>query len=806
MKQAFEIKGMSCAACSSAIERGIGKMEGVLEVHVNLLSEKMEVVFEDHPDTIDQIIKKVDDIGYEASVERSLEEVNVPIDGMTCASCSVAIERNLRKRDGVSDVSVNLTTGVATIKYDQQEIRLSEIKKSIEDLGYEPMEIIVDNEVGEAIKNSTYDRMKKDLVWAVIFTFPLLYIAMAPMLGLPMFKLSATVFGILQLSLTLPVLWIGRNFYKIGYKTLIKGNPNMDSLIAVGTTAAMIYSLYALGMILGGEDVFRQQLYFETAATIITLIKFGKFLEFRSKSRTSQVIDQLIKLRPKTAIVITQAGEIVMPISEVQVGDHIRIKPGECIPVDGAITSGHTSIDESMLTGESLPVFRQEGDSVIGGSMNGNGSIVITAEGVGSDSVLSKIIDIVTQAQSKKAPIARLADVISGYFVPIVMLIALLSTIVWFIVTRDIGFSMRIFVSVLVIACPCALGLATPTAIMVGTGRGAEQGILIKGGESLEMMYKVNAVMIDKTGTLTEGRPVVADIVALGNVESSQIVQWTASLESKSEHPLATAIITKSKELGLEILEIDRFENVPGYGLLGEIHGKPLRAGNAEFVGYETESPEIEALFDKGMTVIFLKFDKQIVGAIGISDRVRETSAKAVAAFHKKGIEVIMLTGDHEKAAAYIAAQTGVDKVISGVRPENKAEEVQKLKDSGKVVMMIGDGINDSPALAVADVGIAIGTGTDIAIEAADVVLMSTDLSAVLKAIDLSRKTLKNIKQNLFWAFAYNVMGIPIAAGLLFALGIGPLLNPMFAALAMSLSSVSVVTNALRLKYIPLEG
>lgn len=806
MEKTFQVTGMTCSACSSAVERGINRLEGVKMARVNLLTNQLTVEFDEGNLETRAVIEKVEAIGYGAEESSHNEEVNIPIDGMTCSACSAAVEKGLSRLEGIEKVSVNINTGRAYVVYDSERLRLSQIKQSIKDTGYEPLGIDRDIEEQYASEDDNgYGRMRAELIWAIIFTVPLLYIAMGHMMGLPIPIENPITFGLVQLILTLPVLYFGRSFYVIGYKTLWKRNPNMDSLIAVGTSAAMLFSLYALFMIITGHPAYKQQLYFETAATIITLIKFGKTLEMRSKGKTSEAIKKLINLKPRTAIILTDEGEIVMPIEEVETGDMILVKPGDSIPVDGEVREGFTSIDESMLTGESIPVDKEAGDHVIAGSINGNGSLTIMATGVGKETVLSKIIQIVEQAQSEKAPIARLADTISGYFVPVVISIALASGFIWLFVTMDVSFSLRIFISVLVIACPCALGLATPTAIMVGTGRGAENGILIKGGESLEILHKVDAVLLDKTGTITEGKPVVSEIVTFDLVDEKEVIRIAGALESKSEHPLARAIIEFLKERNIQIMEVTSFFNVPGQGLTGMVDGSKVRVGNSRFLQVEEQPDSVQELYQKGMTVVYVEKDLCLIGAIGISDQVRASSKQAIRGLHRLGLDVIMITGDNESAAGYIANQVGVDRVFAGVHPEDKAAQVKRLKDEGKVVAMVGDGINDSPALAIADVGIAIGTGTDIAIESADVVLMSSDLSGVLRAISLSKKTIQNIKQNLFWAFAYNVAGIPIAAGMLYVLFDGPLLNPMFAALAMSMSSVSVVTNALRLRYLKLE-
>ena len=623
----------------------------------------------------------------------------------------------------------------------------------------------------------------------------LLLVAMGPMIGIPLPGFMTPVLTvILQLVLTAPVVYVGRKFYKTGFKTLIKGSPNMDSLIAIGTFAAITYSLYSAALVFTGHDHQVHNLYFESAATIITLIKFGKMLEERSKHRTSEAIEKLMDLAPKEATVIINGEETRIPVEELRSGDVVLIRPGEGIPSDGVVKGGNTSIDESMLTGESIPVFKKEGSRVYAGSLNGNGSLQIISENVGEDTVLAKIIRSVEEAQETKAPIARLADIISGYFVPIVIGIALLSSVMWYLFTGDFTLTLRIFISVLVIACPCALGLATPTAIMVGTGKGAEHGILIKSGEGLELLHKTGVVVLDKTGTITMGKPVVENIVIMEGFDRSEVIRFSASLEKLSEHPLARAI----SDLIEDHLEPESFESIAGTGVQGNISGRIVRVGKPGFAYFKQGAP------DDGVARVYVSIDEKPAGYFEVRDVIREGSREAIKRLKSMGMEVVMLTGDTESVARKIAFEAGVDKVISGVLPEGKADEIRKLREGGNVVAMVGDGINDSPALALSDVGIAIGSGTDIAMESADIVLMKNDLVQVADAVSLSKATIRNIKQNLFWAFFYNVLGIPVAAGVLHIFG-GPLLNPMIAAAAMSMSSVSVVSNALRLKNFKME-
>jgi len=752
------------------------------------------------------------------------------IGGMTCAACSARVERALRKLEGIQSAVVNLATEKATVVFDPRSLRLSSIKEAVERAGYTALEPPKSGVVDE-------DKLRKEkeikTLWikfiiAASLGLPLLYIAMAPMI--PWFKLPFPSFltpmrfpkaySFTQLALVIPIIIAGNKFYTVGFKNLFHGSPNMDSLIAVGTTAAVAYSVYNMFLIVSGDHMAVDSLYFETAGVIIALILLGKTLEAVSKGRTSEAIKKLMGLAPKTALVIINGEEKELPIEEVQVGDIIVVKPGGKIPVDGKVTEGHSAVDESMLTGESMPVEKNPGDPVYGATINANGVIRFKAEKVGDETALAQIIKLVEDAQSSKAPIAKIADLVCGYFVPIVCIIALAAGVAWFIAASTglaqlphgkttVEFSLTIFISVLVIACPCALGLATPTAIMVGTGKGAENGILIKGGEALETAHKIQTIVFDKTGTITEGRPKVTDIVTGSGIEKNYLLQITASAEKGSEHPLGQAIVQGAQERGIELFAASHFEALTGRGIEAVINGVSVLTGNRKlmdernisFTELETESDKLAA---EGKTPMYVAFGNSALngkpaGIIAVADVVKESSARAIESLHKMGIEVAMITGDNKKTAAAIAKQVGIDRVLSEVLPQDKSAEVKKLQDEGRKVAMVGDGINDAPALAQADIGIAIGSGTDVAMESADIVLMRSDLMDVPTAINLSKRTIRTIKQNLFWAFGYNVLGIPIAAGLLYIFG-GPLLNPMFAAAAMSLSSVSVLSNALRLK------
>jgi Cu+-exporting ATPase len=698
---------------------------------------------------------------------------------------------------------VNIATNKATVEYDPSLIRLSEMKSIIKKAGYTPLDI-------EQAKEINQTEVKEKKMWfemkvAAGFTIPLLIIAMGPMVGIPLPRVispdyNPALFAILQLILTLPVIYVGKHFYSKGFKALFKRLPNMDSLIAIGTSAAVVYSLYATIMIILGDMHFMHSLYYESAATIITLIKLGKTLEHRSKGKTTAAIEKLVKLQPKRALVLHGEELVEMAIEEIEIGDTVFVKPGASIPVDGLVIEGESAVDESMLTGESLPVDKKEGSKVVAASINKHGNMKIKVTAEHDQTVLSNIIQLVEDAQGKKAPIARLADIISGYFVPVVIVLAIVSFALWFIGTRDLEFSLRIFIAILVIACPCALGLATPTAIMVSTGRSAEYGVLIKSGEALEQAHKIETVVLDKTGTITEGKMKVTDVIS--HIERDQLLYTVASAEQGSEHPIASAIVEYALDKGIQLSEVKNFKALPGYGLEAKLDEKILKIGNERLMNelnlMDQIGGEWEQYAGQGKTPIFVSIDNEYAGFIAVGDTLKETSVSAVKSLKELGIKVAMITGDHRRTAQAIAKEVGIDEVRAEVLPEDKSQAVKAFQKDA-VTAMVGDGINDAPALVQADVGIAIGSGTDVALEAADVVLIKNDLNDVVTAIKLSRMTIRNIKQNLFWAFFYNVIGIPVAAGLLYLFG-GPLLNPMIAAAAMSFSSVSVVSNALRLR------
>ncbi|MBF1710632.1 MAG: copper-translocating P-type ATPase [Streptococcus sp.] len=735
------------------------------------------------------------------------------IEGMSCASCAMTIENAVSKIPGVDKASVNLATEIMTVEANDS-VTPEDIAKVVDGVGYgaRPRGKSVEEELEEKNekKEAHLREMKRNLIISAIFTVPLLFIAMADMVGIPMPAFlspmqSPVSYALIQLALSLPIVWIGRRFFVDGFKALSKGHPNMDSLVALGTSAAFLYSLYGTYHVLEGHAHFAMNLYYESAGVILTLITLGKYFEDVSKGKTSMAIQTLVGLAPKMATVLRDGQEVEVPVEEVQVGDLIRVKPGEKVPVDGVVTEGNSTVDESMLTGESIPVSKSVGDEVIGASLNKTGSFILKATKIGKDTALSQIIHLVEQAQGSKAPIAKLADKVSGVFVPIVIALALVSGLAWYFLGQESWvFALTITISVLVIACPCALGLATPTAIMVGTGKGAENGILLKSGEALEEANHVNMVVFDKTGTITNGTPVVTDVVTADNTDADALVRLAASLEVASEHPLGEAIVAKAKEQGTTFDEVTNFEAIPGFGIKGHVGETLVFLGNEKWMrenglADEAMNEKANRFAEQGKTPLYIGYNNAVQGLIVVADTVKESSARAIQTLHEMGIQVAMMTGDHERTAQAIAAEVGIDRVFSEVLPQDKANYVSKLQEEGYIVAMVGDGINDAPALAQAQVGIAIGTGTDVAIESADAVLMKSDLMDVPAMLKLSRATIRNIKENLFWAFAYNIIGIPFAMGVLHLFG-GPLLNPMIAGAAMSFSSVSVVLNALRLK------
>jgi Cu+-exporting ATPase len=808
---------MTCAACAQRIERTVRKLGGISQANVNLASEKLFVEYDGATLQIPTIKEAVSKIGYQVVEKTNVQNAVIPIGGMSCAACAQRIEKTIRKLDGVESVSVNYATEKATVAYHPRQVRLSVIRETIENAGYKALEIGRQDAADEdrARKQKEIKTLWTKFTISAIFSLPLLYIAMVPMLTrwvrLPYPRALdpmnyPLIYALLELLLVIPAIGVGYKFYTVGFKALWRRSPNMDSLIAVGTSAAVIYSVYNVFQIANNNFTAVDSLYFETAGVIITLILLGKSLEAVSKGRTSEAIKKLMGLAPKTAIVIQDGVEKEIPIDEVEIGDIIAVKPGAKIPVDGTVVEGRTAIDESMLTGESMPVDKKAGDAVYAASLNTTGAMRFRAEKIGGDTALAQIIKLVEDAQGSKAPIAQMADIVSGYFVPTVCVIALVAGVAWFLGTNgDLRFALTIFISVLVIACPCALGLATPTAIMVGTGKGAENGILIKGGEALETAHKINTIVFDKTGTITEGKPAVTDVLTVNDLPKDHLLRITASAENSSEHPLGQAIVSGAREKGLAPLKADSFNSITGRGVEARIDGQNVLVGNRKLMnerGIELTALESESdmLAAEGKTPMYVAIDGNLAGVVAVADVVKKSSQAAIESLRKMGVEVVMITGDNKKTASAIAKQVGIDRVLAEVLPQDKSNEVKKLQGENRKVAMVGDGINDAPALVQADIGIAIGSGTDVAMESADIVLMRSDLMDVPTAITLSKRTIRNIKQNLFWAFGYNVVGIPVAAGILHLLFGGPLLNPIFAAAAMSLSSVSVLTNALRLK------
>ena len=801
----FKIEGMSCSACANRVERVVKKMNGVEEASVNFATETLLVKFDDAKIDAPKIEEAIVKAGY--SVRKDMRDYTFKVEGMSCSACANRVERITKKIDGVESANVNFATEKLTVRVDAEKVRYSDIKLAVDKAGFKLIK--EEDQIKEVSKKKDESKILLNrFIFSLIFTVPLLIISMGHMVGMPLPSIIDPMknplnFALVQLVLTIPVMVAGYKFYKIGYKNLFKLSPNMDSLIAIGTSAAVAYGLFAIYKILNGETHYAMHLYFESAVVILTLITLGKYLEAVSKGKTSEAIKKLMGLAPKTATIIKNGKEVSIPIEEVIVGDIILVKPGEKLPVDGEIIEGSTSIDESMLTGESIPVEKNIGSTVIGASINKSGFIKYKATKVGKDTALAQIVKLVEEAQGTKAPIAKMADIIAAYFVPTVMALAIIAAVGWLIAGESTVFALTIFISVLVIACPCALGLATPTAIMVGTGKGAENGVLIKGGEALETTYKIDTIVFDKTGTITEGKPKVTDIICNG-IKEEEVLVLAASAEKGSEHPLGEAIVREAEDRSLEFKSLEHFKAVPGHGIEVTIEGKDILLGNKKLmiennINIESLHVESDRLATEGKTPMYIAINNKLSGIIAVADTVKENSKAAIEELKKMNVNVAMITGDNKKTAEAIAKSVGIDIVLAEVLPEDKANEVKKLQKQNRKVAMVGDGINDAPALVQADVGIAIGSGTDVAIESADIVLMKSDLKDVVTAIRLSKATIKNIKENLFWAFGYNVLGIPVAMGVLHIFG-GPLLNPMIAAAAMSFSSVSVLLNALRLK------
>ena len=818
MSQEYAIQGLSCASCAHAVEVALQAVTGVKSAQVNLATEKVSLETEGSVSPLD-LQAAVQAAGYDLVLPQVTQ--NFALTGMSCASCAANIESAVGSLPEVSAASVNLATEVLSVTYQLGAINEEIICQTVAEAGYQAQ--VLADQAGasqaqiqqEADQAAQAKASHQAALWrrfwlSAIFALPLLCLAMAEMVGLTLptwlsHSGGGQLFVSLQLALTLPILWLGRSFFLNGFKHLVKGHPNMDSLVALGTSAAVAYSLYSSIQVWLGNHHAAMSLYYESAGVILTLVTLGKYFEARSKGQTSAAIQALIKLAPQEAQVLREGQEVTLPLDQVQVGDLVRVRPGQKIPVDGRVVEGQSWVDESMLTGESLPVAKKVGDQVVGASLNQQGSLIVETNKVGQDTTLAQIIHLVQAAQGSKAPIAQLADRVSAVFVPVVMTLALVAGLAWYLIGgQSWAFALTISIAVLVIACPCALGLATPTAIMVGTGKGAEQGILIKSGTALEMAHQVNAVVLDKTGTLTQGQPQVTDVLPLTGWTPDQLLALAAAAEVNSEHPLGQAIVAGARERELALPEVTDFQSLTGSGIQVRLDQATYYLGNRRLMqeqGLDLGQAEEQAaaLAAGGKTPIYVANEHELLGLIAVADPLKETSPEAVRRLKAMGLQVIMLTGDNAKTAQALAAEAGIDQVISDVLPADKAQVVADLQAKGLKVAMVGDGINDAPALAQADVGLAIGRGTDVAIESADMVLMGSDLTSVATAIKLSQATIRNIKENLFWAFAYNVLGIPVAMGVLHLFG-GPLLNPMLAGAAMSFSSVSVIVNALRLR------
>ena len=818
MSQEYAVQGLSCASCAHAVEVALQAVTGVKSAQVNLATEKVSLETEGSVSPLD-LQAAVQAAGYDLVLPQVTQ--NFALTGMSCASCAANIESAVSSLPEVSAASVNLATEVLSVTYQPGAINEEIICQTVAEAGYQAQ--VLADQAGasqaqiqqEADQAAQAKASHQAALWrrfwqSAIFALPLLCLAMAEMVGLTLptwlsHRGGGQLFVSLQLALTLPILWLGRSFFLNGFKHLVKGHPNMDSLVALGTSAAVAYSLYSSIQVWLGNHHAAMSLYYESAGVILTLVTLGKYFEARSKGQTSAAIQALIKLAPQEAQVLRDGQEVTLPLDQVQVGDLVRVRPGQKIPVDGRVVEGQSWVDESMLTGESLPVAKKVGDQVVGASLNQQGSLIVETNKVGQDTTLAQIIHLVQAAQGSKAPIAQLADRVSAVFVPVVMTLALVAGLAWYLIGgQSWAFALTISIAVLVIACPCALGLATPTAIMVGTGKGAEQGILIKSGTALEMAHQVDAVVLDKTGTLTQGQPQVTDVLPLTGWTPDQLLALAAAAEVNSEHPLGQAIVAGARERELALPEVTDFQSLTGSGIQVRLDQATYYLGNRRLMqeqGLDLGQAEEQAaaLAAGGKTPIYVANEHELLGLIAVADPLKETSPEAVRRLKAMGLQVIMLTGDNAKTAQALAAEAGIDQVISDVLPADKAQVVADLQAKGLKVAMVGDGINDAPALAQADVGLAIGRGTDVAIESADMVLMGSDLTSVATAIKLSQATIRNIKENLFWAFAYNVLGIPVAMGVLHLFG-GPLLNPMLAGAAMSFSSVSVIVNALRLR------
>jgi Cu+-exporting ATPase len=807
-KVVLPIMGMSCASCAVNIQKGLSQMEGVADAKVNFATEKATVTFDPDNVTVGDLVKTVKDLGYEAGVER----VTMPIKGMSCASCVEKVQTALKNVPGVVKASVNFATEKATVEYIPGHVTTRDLAKAVHDAGYELVEVeegadLVEQE--RQAREAELRKLKQKFIVGLVLVVPIFLLGNLHMIGLShLVALNRQTNFLIQFLLQTPVqFWVGWQFYRGAWAAMRHRTTDMNTLIAVGTGAAYIYSVLATFFPwLFAAKGLAADVYFDTAGAIICLILLGRLLEARAKGQTSEAVKKLIGLQPKTAIVVCDGKEQSIPVADVRMGDQVMVRPGERIPVDGVVLEGYSAVDESMVTGESIPVEKQVGAEVIGATINKTGSFKFRATKVGKETMLAQIIRMVEEAQGSKPPIARMADIIASYFVPAVIGAAAVTFIVWYLFGPQpaLTYAVLNFVAVMIIACPCAMGLATPTSIMVGTGKGAEQGVLIRGGEALETAHKLDAIVLDKTGTITKGEPSVTDIVEVNGYKAAEILRLAASAERGSEHPLGEAIVQQAREQGLKLEDPTDFKAIPGQGIEATIGGRKVLLGNMklmkeERVPIEKIKGKAAALSRIGKTSMYVAVDGRPAGIIAVADTLKTDSATAIEALHRLGLEVLMVTGDTQRTADAIAKEIGVDRVLAEVLPDAKAGEVKKLQAEGKRVGMVGDGINDAPALAQADVGIAIGTGTDVAMESADITLISGNLKGVVTAIALSKATIRNIKQNLFWAFAYNTILIPVAAGVLFPF-FGILLNPIFAAGAMGLSSVTVVSNALRLR------
>lgn len=797
----LQITGMTCAACANRIEKGLNKLEGVEEANVNFALETTKIKYDPDKTDIEKFKEKVQALGYDVVMDRT----EFDITGMTCAACANKIEKRLNKLEGVEKATVNFALETAQVEFSPSQISVQDMKEAIKKLGYSLEQ--KQEKAGEQVdhRQKEIEKQQGKFLFAAILALPLLWAMVShfeftSFIWLPDMFMNPWV----QFALATPVQFIiGGQFYVGAYKALKNKSANMDVLVALGTSAAYFYSLY-LSIASIGSDAHMVELYYETSAVLITLIILGKLFEAKAKGRSSEAIKKLMGLQAKQATVVRNGQELVIPIEEVLAGDLVYIKPGEKVPVDGQIVEGQSALDESMLTGESIPVDKSVGDYVIGSTINKNGFLKIEATKVGKDTALAQIIKVVEEAQGSKAPIQRMADVISGVFVPIVVGIAVVTFLIWYFAVSPGEFAEALekFIAVLVIACPCALGLATPTSIMAGSGRAAEFGILFKGGEYLETTHRLDTIIVDKTGTVTNGKPNLTDVIAADGVDEQQLLALVGSAERSSEHPLAEAIVEGIKEKGIALSSVEHFTAIPGHGIQAVVEGKQVLVGTRKLmakynIDIQSQLNVMEGLEKQGKTAMLAAIDGRYAGLVAVADTIKDTSREAISRLHNMGLVVVMITGDNAQTAQAIADQAGIKHVIAEVLPEGKAEEVKRLQQAGKKVAMVGDGINDAPALATADIGMAIGTGTDVAMEAADITLIRGDLNSIADAIVISRKTIVNIKQNLFWALAYNSLGVPIAA-------VG-LLAPWLAGAAMAFSSVSVVLNALRLQRIKLK-